>query len=116
MEGYCQNCFKIVDMKNISTVKLPNQSFIHRGLCTQPKCDGVVFVKIQDQDLILAGTGHKYPKEIFAADETPKRLLIDAAGQTIIKKDGEIKIKSKDGKIKTVFEVKKESENKNEKS
>ncbi len=114
MEGYCQNCFEIVEMINVETVKMPNQSFIHRGFCSKPKCDGVIFVKIYDQDVILADTGLKYPKEVFVGVTTPKRLLIDEVGQTIINKDEVIKKPSKDGNIKTVFDVKNERESKNE--
>lgn len=111
MEGYCQNCFEIVEMINVETVKMPNLSFIHRGFCSKPKCDGVIFVKIYDQDVILADTGLKYPKEIFVGEKTPKRLLVDEVGQTIIKKDEVIKTTPKDGQIKTVFDIKKENEN-----
>ena len=114
MEGYCQNCFKIVEMKDVETVKIPNQAFIHRGFCSQPKCDGVIFVKIYDQDVILADSGLKYPKEVFVGLRTPKRLLIDEVGQTIIKKGEVINTTPKDGKITTVFDVKKERESKDE--
>ena len=113
MEGYCQHCFMTVEMKDVETVKMPNQAFIHRGLCSQPKCDGVIFVKIYDQDLILTDNGHKCPKDVFVGSSTPKRLLIDEVGQTIIKKGEVINTTPKDGKIVTVFDVKKENENEN---
>ena len=114
MEGYCQNCFEIVEMINVETVKMPNQSFVHRGFCSKPKCDGAIFVKIYDHEIILADTGLKYPKDIFVGSRTPKRLLIDEVGQTIIKKGEVIKTTPKDGKTITVFDVKKERENKDE--
>lgn len=114
MNGYCQNCFMIVEMSNVETVKMPNQSFIQRGYCTTPKCDGVIFVKIYDHELIIVDSGLKYPKEVFVGEKTPKRLVIDEVGQTIFIKDEVIKTIPKDGKITTVFDIKKERENKNE--
>lgn len=104
----------MVEMSNVETIKMPNQSFVHRGICTTPKCGGIIFVKIYDQDVIIVYDGLKYPKEVFVGEKTPKRLVIDEAGQTIIKKDELIKTTPKDGKIKTVFDVKQEKESKDE--
>lgn len=101
-----------VEMNNVETVKMPNQGFIQRGICNQ--CDGLIFVKVYDQDLIITDGGHKYPKEIFVGSKTPKRLLIDKVGQTIIKKGEVTTTTPKDGKIVTVFDVKKERESKDE--
>lgn len=110
MNGYCQNCFMIVEMVNVETVKLPNQSFIHRGYCTTPKCDGIIFVKIYDHEVIIVDNGLKYPKEVFVGEKTPKRLVIDEAGQTIFKKDEVIQTTPKEGKVVTVFDIKNEKE------
>ena len=114
MNGYCQNCSMIVEMNSVETIKLQNQSFIHRGYCSIPKCDGVIFVKIYDQEVIIVDSGLKYPKEVFVGEKTPKRLVIDEVGQTIITKDEVIKTTPKDGKITTVFDIKNEKEIKNE--
>lgn len=109
MTGYCQNCRKIVEIDEVSTVRLPNMSFIHRGLCAAAACRGVVFVKIPDHEIIIDEAGHKCPAEVHAGPATPKKLVSGIFGQKVISKTGVVDT-AKDiiKKNKTVSELKKE--------
>lgn len=102
MQGYCQNCFKMMDVDEVKTLRLPNMSFIQRGVCST--CRGVIFVKIPDHKIIIDAAGHKSPMEVFVGPGTPKKLINRDIGQRIFEPGGirESKIKTE---IVTVFEV-----------
>ena len=108
MQGFCVNCGRMVEMMDVVTVRLSNHSFIHRGSCSEKGCGGIVWVKIYDQDILIDEVGHKFPKEIFVDEQTPKRFLNEHVGQKLIFKDKVVETTSKTGKILTVFDLKEE--------
>lgn len=108
MMGYCQNCKTQVEVTDLVTVRLPNRSFIHKGLCANSKCHGIIFIKIHDQDIIIDEAGHKCPKEVYTGQGTPKRISREAFGQKIFTKEGITDTAPEVGVIKTVYDLKKE--------
>lgn len=105
MQGYCQSCGQMVDMENVQTVRLPNLSFIQKGICIRKDCLGVIFKRIEDHEIIINAAGHKFPKEVYVGPETPKKLFEDN-GQTIFKANEIIRTKLKNDQIKTVKDIK----------
>lgn len=108
MQGYCQNCQKIVEVNDVVTIRLPNRSFVHRGTCSNPKCLGVIFVKIPDHEILIDQSGHKCPVEVFAGPATPKRIVNESFGQKVITKEGVRQFDAGDRIFKTVAQIKKE--------
>ncbi len=108
MQGYCQNCQKIVEVNDVVTVRLPNHSFIHRGICSNPQCQGVVFMKIHDYEILIDKAGRKCPAEVFAGPATPKRIINEPFGQKVITKEGVRQLDAGDKVLKTVAQLKKE--------
>ena len=108
MIGYCQHCKKMIEIDEVTTVRLPNLNYVHRGLCSKAKCRNIIFVKIHDHEILIDKAGHKCPKEVFAGTTTPKPLINEQFGQIIITKNKRIETVPSDGYIKTVFDLKKE--------
>lgn len=113
MNGYCQNCLKMVDVVDPTTIQMPNRSFIHRGNCSQ--CSSVILVKIHDHEILIDNVGHRCPAEMFAGAKTPNRILKIPLGQTIHYKNFEgskmeIVPVTKDKTPKTLAQIKKELE------
>src|SRR3989338_389747 len=106
MQGYCQSCGQIVDMENVQTVRLPNLSFIQKGVCSRKDCLGVIFKLIEDHEIIINAAGHKFPREVYVGPETPRKLFEKDNGQTIFKANEIVRTKLNNDQIKTVKEVK----------
>jgi hypothetical protein len=108
MLGYCQECKINVDVKtgDGQTIKLPNLNYVHKGKC--PSCGGPVFRKVQDKDLIVNASGHRFPKTVFVGPNTPKRLVEDENGQILITNAGQTyQTRVKDGQdIITLEDIK----------
>lgn len=104
IQGYCQDCGKMVEMFHVETVQLSNLVFVHTGKCS---CSGRIYKSISDENIIINKRGHKYPKTVYQGKRTPRRLIEDHNGQTIINNGKTIKTKSKEGAIETVQELKK---------
>jgi len=102
MQGYCQSCLKMMVVDEVKTLRLPNMTFIHRGVCST--CRGVIFVKIPDHEIIIDEAGHKTPMEVFVGPGTPKKLINRDLGQTVFQAGERLDSKIKTG-IVTVFEV-----------
>lgn len=114
VNGYCQNCKKIVPMRDVETVQLPNKRFIHRGKCTLPRCNQIIWKSIRPEHIIINRSGHKTPDRVYVGLRTPDRLKEDPNGQTLIKDGKEIKTEPKDGRIITVREKERENEETND--
>lgn len=110
MIGYCQDCSKNREMKEVETVQLRNSSYVHKGACV--KCEGLMYKSLRDTDLIVTKSRRFYPKEIYVGKNTPKRILKVDVGQTIIEKN---KKKVLSGKGFETLEELKKKEKENEK-
>jgi hypothetical protein len=104
--GYCSRCQKIVRLIDIQTIRLPNLNYVHRGRCAEKGCENLIFKKIYDGDLIIDEVGHRYPKQVFVGESTPKKILNDRRGQKLIYKDKIVETTPESGKIITIEDIK----------
>ena len=103
--GYCQECGKKEEMKDIYTDRLPNGSFVHRGI--GEVCGSRIWKNIKDEEILVTKPGRRIPKEVYVRKLTPKVLYTTKVGQKIWE-GKKFYINELEIEVKTLKELKRE--------